>query len=186
MTTALAPFSRDVRRVLLDAAGLCTGAEDADLLRRLAGTLGEPLRVALAGLVKAGKSTLLNALLSERVAATDAAECTRMITSYEYGADAAASAQLRDGSWHDLDVATAQGSVSVNTGDLAADDVSRIVVRLPHAHLRDLTVIDTPGIASLSTEVSRRTQDFLRPQTVDQPADAVIFLMRRVHCRPPA
>ena len=39
--------------------------------------LDEPLRVAIAGRVKAGKSTLLNALVGERLAPTDAGECTR-------------------------------------------------------------------------------------------------------------
>ena len=38
--------------------------------------LDEPLRVAIAGKVKAGKSTLLNALVGEQVAPTDAGECT--------------------------------------------------------------------------------------------------------------
>ncbi len=36
------------------------------------GRLGEPLRVAIAGKVKAGKSTLLNALVGDELAPTDA------------------------------------------------------------------------------------------------------------------
>ena len=43
-----------------------------------------PLRVAIAGKVKAGKSTLLNAMIGEMVAATDAAECTKLVTWYQY------------------------------------------------------------------------------------------------------
>jgi hypothetical protein len=42
----------------------------------------EPLRVAIAGKVKAGKSTLLNALVGEAIAPTDAGECTRIVTWY--------------------------------------------------------------------------------------------------------
>ena len=42
----------------------------------------EPLRVAIAGKVKAGKSTLLNALVGEEIAPTDAGECTRVVTWY--------------------------------------------------------------------------------------------------------
>ena len=52
-----------------------------DQLRRL----DEPLRVAIAGKVKAGKSTLLNALVGEQVAPTDAGECTRVVTWYRDG-----------------------------------------------------------------------------------------------------
>jgi predicted GTPase len=45
-----------------------------------------PLQVAIAGKVKAGKSTLLNAMVGEMVAATDAAECTKLVTWYQYAA----------------------------------------------------------------------------------------------------
>ena len=47
--------------------------------------LAEPLRVAVAGIVKAGKSTLLNAILGEQIAPTDAGECTRIVTWYRHG-----------------------------------------------------------------------------------------------------
>src|ERR1700733_6969979 len=42
--------------------------------------LDEPLRAALPGTLKSGKSTLLNALVGEKVAPTDATECTRVVT----------------------------------------------------------------------------------------------------------
>ena len=47
--------------------------------------LHEPLRVAIAGKVKAGKSTLLNALVGDELAPTDAGECTRIVTWYRHG-----------------------------------------------------------------------------------------------------
>ena len=47
--------------------------------------LDEPMRVAIAGRVKAGKSTLLNALVGEELAPTDAGECTRIVTWYRDG-----------------------------------------------------------------------------------------------------
>ena len=53
-----------------------------DLAERLDG----PLRIAVAGMVKAGKSTLLNAVIGEEIAPTDAGECTRIVTWYRYGA----------------------------------------------------------------------------------------------------
>ena len=48
--------------------------------------LDGPLRIAIAGKVKAGKSTLLNALVGEQIAPTDAGECTRVVTWYRDGA----------------------------------------------------------------------------------------------------
>lgn len=181
MTGAATPLTLKVRRLLLDAAGVCGGSEDGARLRELARRLDAPLKIALAGLIKAGKSTLLNALLAERVAATDAAECTRMITWYEFGEEPAAQALLRNGSTANVGLASSGSSTRVDVGSLVADEVRRIVVSLPRPSLRELTVIDTPGIASLSVDVSRRTQEFLRPDTDDEPADAVVFLMRQVH-----
>ena len=47
--------------------------------------LSGPLRLAIAGKVKAGKSTLLNAILGDELAPTDAGECTKIVTWYREG-----------------------------------------------------------------------------------------------------
>ena len=49
------------------------------------------------------------------------------------------------------------------------------------AKLHDLTLIDTPGLASLSSDVSARTLTFLGPDTATSGADAVVYLMRHLH-----
>ena len=57
-----------------------------------------------------------------------------------------------------------------------------IDVRWPASTLDTVTLIDTPGIASLNDENSRRTREFLDPeQGASGDADAVIYLMRHVH-----
>ena len=64
------------------------GIEDHTAARAIDETrerLHQPLRVAIAGRVKAGKSTLLNALIGERLAPTDAGECTTIPTWYRWG-----------------------------------------------------------------------------------------------------
>ena len=87
----------DATRALLTAAAAAyadhpTGSRVvADLARRLE----EPLRVAVAGRIKAGKSTLLNALLGEEVAATDAGECTLVPTWYRHGETPTATLHTR-------------------------------------------------------------------------------------------
>ncbi|MGH4001886.1 MAG: dynamin family protein, partial [Pseudonocardiaceae bacterium] len=58
-----------------------TAAGFAEVLRRLGG----PLQVAVAGRIKSGKSTLVNALIGRRVAPTDVGECTRLVTRFQYG-----------------------------------------------------------------------------------------------------
>src|SRR3977135_3011218 len=54
-------------------------------LERIGRRLNQPIRIALAGTLKAGKSTLVNALVGEDIAPTDATEATRIVTWFRHG-----------------------------------------------------------------------------------------------------
>jgi GTPase SAR1 family protein len=56
-----------------------------DECSKLEQRLREPVRVAIVGPVNSGKSTLVNALLGQRVAPTNKSECTRLVTWFRYG-----------------------------------------------------------------------------------------------------
>ncbi|HEU5469340.1 MAG TPA: dynamin family protein [Actinophytocola sp.] len=153
-----------------------------ELLRRQLERLDEPLRVAIAGKVKAGKSTLLNALVGEAVAPTDAGECTRVVTWYRDGASPRITLYPKDGAPSPLPVVRRDGALTIDLGGTAAERVDRLVVDWPAQSLRGTTLIDTPGIASLSTDVARRTLRFLDPEDeTPTEADAVLYLMRHLH-----
>ena len=52
----------------------------------------------------------------------------------------------------------------------------------PTSRLRELTLIDTPGIASISTDLSARTLRVLTPEDDRPPVvDAVLYLLRHTH-----
>ena len=144
--------------------------------------LSGPLRVAIAGRVKAGKSTLLNALVGERLAPTDAGECTKLVSRYRRGSGYQVSAILRDGRSQQLAFTRAGGSLDVQLGGVSERDVLMLDVMWPTTALETITLIDTPGLASINDENSRRTREFLE-QSDDRPsdADAVIYLMRHAH-----
>ena len=173
----------DEARALLDAAA-AEYHDDAEALRQLhehATRLEEPLRVAIAGMVKAGKSTLLNAIIGEEIAPTDAGECTKVITWYRHGATPRITMHLRAGGARSLPVRRDDGQLVIDLGSTPADEVERIDVEWPSKRLEDVTLIDTPGIASLSTEVSARSAAFLTPVESPSEADAIIYLMRHLH-----
>ncbi|MFF0544797.1 dynamin family protein [Nocardia thailandica] len=167
-----------------------------DLLDACADRLGQPLRVALAGSIKAGKSTLLNALIGQSVAPTDATECTRVVTWYRNGATPAVTAYAEDGAAAHVVVRRGTGAHGLTfdmtglrwnpPGERAVDHLE---VRWPTAELARTTIIDTPGTSSLSREVSQRTLRLLTPAaetgepdplTVTPGADAVVYLLRRL------
>ena len=143
-----------------------------------------PLRVAIAGRIKAGKSTLLNALVGERLAATDAGECTRIVTWYREGIGYRAVAEMHDGAVRELEFQRPEGALCLMLDGLRADDVDRLVVDWPSSALRRATLIDTPGLASLDDSTSARTRAFLAMESENgSEADAVIYLMRHLHRR---
>ncbi|MGJ3189325.1 dynamin family protein [Paenarthrobacter sp. FR1] len=166
---------RQARDVFQDDAAALAVLDELD--DRLAG----PLRIAVAGMVKAGKSTLLNAIIGEEIAPTDAGECTRIVTWYRYGHTPRITLYPFVGGPQSLPVTRENGRLVFSLGGYQARDVERLVVDWPSAGLRDLTLIDTPGIASLSQDVSSRSTAFLLPEDAPAAADAVIYLMRHLH-----
>jgi hypothetical protein len=154
-----------------------TAARLRDQLDRL----DEPLRVAIAGKVKAGKSTLLNALVGEQIAPTDAGECTRVVTWYRDAASPRVTLMPRTGAPRQLPLTRTDGRLEFDLRGSAPDDVERLLVDWPSRSLRTTTLIDTPGIASLSTHISARSVALLAPDDQPSDADAVIYLMRHLH-----
>jgi len=151
-------------------------------LEALGQRLNGPLHVAIAGRVKAGKSTLLNALVGERLAPTDAGECTRLVSWYRRGPRYEVNARLKTGQDKALEFRRDEGALNVVLNGVAEADVQFLDVRWPASALEKVTLIDTPGLASLNDENSRRTREFLDHDGDHVPdADAVIYLMRHLH-----
>lgn len=148
-----------------------------DATRPLLDDLNAPPRIVIVGRLKSGKSTLLNALVGAPVAETAALEATNAVTIYQYGAPDRAEAVLRSGST--VPIVTRRGQAA----DLpaAATDIAYVNRWMPVAAIADYTLIDTPGLATLTTENEATTTGALidgfeqtRQASVD--ADAAIFL----------
>lgn len=172
----------EVRALAAQAVGVYVGSPVEAEVAALAARLDEPLRVAIAGKVKAGKSTLLNAIVGESLAPTDAGECTRIVTWYRSGITYRASFERRDGSMHQARFSRDGGALEVFLDGVDPADVERLVVEWPSTVLGEMTLIDTPGIGSLTADAQARTTRFLSPDDdLHTPADAVVYLMRHLH-----
>ncbi len=171
-----------VRSLLRLARTYYTDPAELRRLDEVEARLDEPLRVAIAGKVKAGKSTLLNGLVGEELAPTDASECTRIITWYVGASSYAARLHLDGGAVTPTSFSRQSGAIDVDLQGHPADAVDHVVIDWPSSSLTDLTLIDTPGIASINSAVSGRTHRFVLAEGGGQSqADAVVYLMRHLH-----
>lgn len=170
------------RAVLRQAIEVYAGTEHEPRLRATGRRFDDPLRVAVAGRVKSGKSTLLNALVGERLAPTDAGECTRIVTWYEDGQNYQVMVHPKDGNPRPARFTREDGAIEIDLAGLASEDVEQMVVTWPSQELRRATLIDTPGIGSLTESITKRAWELLATDDDEEtPADAVIYLMRHLH-----
>jgi replication fork clamp-binding protein CrfC len=152
-------------------------------LERIGYRLNQPIRIALAGTLKAGKSTLVNALVGEEIAPTDATEATRIVTWFRHGPIPKVTANHRGGRRSNVPIArdpTDRG-LTFDFASLDPEDVVDLDVEWPAAELIDATIIDTPGTSSLSRDVSERTLRLLVPEDGVPRVDAVVFLLRTLN-----
>jgi replication fork clamp-binding protein CrfC len=145
--------------------------------------LNQPIRIALAGTLKAGKSTLVNALVGEDIAPTDATEATRIVTWFRNGPTPKVTANHRGGRRSNVPIARDPGdrALTFDFASLDPEDVVDLDVEWPAAELIDTTIIDTPGTSSLSRDVSERTLRLLVPEDGVPRVDAVVFLLRTLN-----
>ncbi|WP_025274657.1 dynamin family protein [Haloglycomyces albus] len=133
--------------------------ESKSVADEVAQRLSQPLTVAVAGRLSSGKSTLVNALIGQRVAPTAAGECTRVVTRFRYGpADR-------------IEVVTKSGERTPVLFDAdhmipaslpcPVEEVDMVDVQLASQVLENLVVLDTPGLQSVNSEVSDKAADTL-------------------------
>jgi hypothetical protein len=121
-----------------------------DSIRKARNSLREPMRVALVGQIKRGKSTLTNALLKRQLVATGILEKTFSVTELYYSEKWEGFVVFRNGERRriepsDLDAVTVRDTD--NLKQLRAID--RVCVGDRVALLRDFRLIDTPGLGSI-------------------------------------
>lgn len=155
----------------------------------------KPCVLAIAGQVKAGKSSFLNALLGMDLAAVGTTETTATINVFKYG-------KVKDSQkpvmvyWMDGREPEAQTKEFIDSLQGYSDEVLEKAEKIDHLEyivederLANITLVDTPGFASVVDEHEQRMADYFNPRrerlrnrqfeqsgALTESADAVIFI----------
>lgn len=152
------PLARRLSALCDDTLARLGPGPGSDMVEQVRTKLRAPLTVTVAGGVSSGKSTLVNALLGQRIAAVDAGECTRVVTEFRFGVHERAEVVGVDGSV--AVIALDRGRMPDHLGR-PADEVERVVVHLSNALLHDLAVVDTPGLNTVTESNEATSARFL-------------------------
>ena len=136
-------------------------------------------RVAVVGEFSKGKSTLLNALLGEKIQPVRATPCSGTVTILKYGSKRRVICYYKNGYKEEISPEEYQEKASISrkaasgsiADEKATSEIAEIVFEHPELELcsNGVEIIDTPGL----NEQAERT---VATQQVLKTADAVIFL----------
>jgi hypothetical protein len=158
--------------MLVDALELYRDSPRAtNWLRRNVDRITDPLRLAVVGLPRTGRSTLVNALVGEEIAPLLVEEDSQVLTWYQGGPVPRARMFPTQAPPRDAPVARLDGQLHIDLEGWTSGSLDRIVVDWPSRILRGLTLVDTPGLESTSDMSARIPMD----------ADAMLYLMRHLH-----
>ncbi|ACK70846.1 GTP-binding protein HSR1-related [Gloeothece citriformis PCC 7424] len=158
------------------------------LLQQCRRRIHQPMRVAIVGVIKAGKSTLMNALLQEKMVATGKVEATFNINWLKYAEQPALKVYFKDENRPPEAKSFSQLEALTLRPEEHQDyllSIKYIEVSCPNPILKTFHIIDTPGLKSFYEEDSKNTQEFLQlhgeeltnvTQKEAANADAVLYL----------
>lgn len=163
-------------------------------IARMLYELDQPCELAIAGQVKAGKSSFINALLGDDYAVVNVSEATATINVFRYGdpkdKEHPVKVIWKDGS-EEWQTKAFLDSLQGNSDDVLnkAKDIDHLEYYLHHEILQNITLVDTPGTGSVVSEHNNRLAEYLAQQNIQRSnnlkkkADAVIVLVGHVQSR---
>jgi GTPase Era involved in 16S rRNA processing len=162
-------------------------------LERLAAQVREPFVLAVVGMVKAGKSSLVNTLLGDDLAKVGATETTATVNWFRYGKPdlerpircyrhGSPAPESHPRSFLDRLQGDDEETLRLGSG------IDRIEYLVENEWLRRVVLVDTPGLGAVSDEHQERTAEFIRLNTLlrqrhneetrrlAQEADAILYV----------
>ncbi len=131
-----------------------------------------PLKVVCMGEVKAGKSTFINAVIGREISRVDVLEATAIVIEIGYGKEEKGKIYTKDnknmsGSLEEiLDVL----SVMKDNKEFN-NNVERVELKVAASKLRDIRIVDTPGVATLTESNENTTNEYIKN------ADVILWIL---------
>jgi len=127
--------------------------------------------VVVLGLFKRGKSTLINALIGEQIAPVAITPLTAIITFFQYSDTRKVEIVFENNSTQIVPVSNIAAYVSEDLNPENMLKVKQVNVWVPAVILKNLVLVDTPGLGSLHENNSETTVSFI-PKI-----DAALFVL---------
>lgn len=139
--------------------------------------LNKKLNVALVGEVKAGKSTMFNALVGEVVSYMNVVEATANIIEIQYSEKEEVKIVFIDkGEMLIQDIQGFHSLLEENRDNQEYyDSIEKIVIYKNSEVLKKLSIVDTPGLETITKENANRTDDYLKN------IDLILFVINGHH-----
>lgn len=139
--------------------------------------LTSPLKVVILGEVKAGKSTLVNALVGKKVSYTNVVEATSSILEIKYSSNENIELKKKDGTSEKVNSLIVLDELidsNRNNQDFF-DEIEKILIELKMSRLKEITIVDTPGLNTITDENEKRTYNYIAN------ADVILWVLNVHH-----
>ncbi len=138
-----------------------------DQVRILQEQFREPLKIVLMGVVKSGKSTLLNALIGEVISPVDILEATAVIMEVAYGEQEKACIYFRDGTQKEYSIKQAHAYLKQYQSDkFFSSNIKNVQIFKSSEKFKNYNLVDTPGLASVTEANMKTTHDYIQRSDV--------------------
>ena len=140
--------------------------------------LSSPLMIMVMGEFSTGKSTFINALVGDEIAAVNATPTTAVITKLCYGEQDKILVHFTDGTEKEVKKASFK-QLTAKTGkenkDKTHEKIDYVERQLPLDMLQYVTIIDSPGLNDINEKHSDTTKKFVNN------ADTVFWMFNALH-----
>jgi len=134
--------------------------EIEDRLKYLSKRANEPMKLAVSGLFSSGKSTFLNAMLSDDILPSGNLPITSKITYLKYGDEAQLKLTYNDGREELASVDSIAKYVDQQSAE-QIKSINHITLYYPKEILKNIVFVDTPGFNSPNKMDDETTEDIL-------------------------